>query len=187
MNNVGTKKGGDRLPAGEADMVSDDDAKGGVWMETRPTREELRAQLQEKRWTISNAAAYLGVSRQRLYSAFADADRSRFWECAVRGMPECTRVMANRLQEERRKAAKKRPSRATVETPGHQVGAIVAAIADIGSIAEEGEEGLVAGIRGEGVAQAYFIRLPGGEDWFPASTFHTLFADTGKTDPRSRR
>lgn len=140
----------------------------------------LAARLREKGWRIRDAADYLGVSRQRLYCVFADPHRARLWECAVEGIPVCTPAMAQALQENRRKKTMSVPE-ATQAAPEFEVGDGVTAMTEMGSLANEGEEGWIADIHGEKDKQKLLIRLPGGEDWFPVDAFHVSFTTNGKT------
>lgn len=140
----------------------------------------LPAQLRQKGWSIRDAADYLGVSRQRLYSVFADPCRARLWECAVAGIPACTAEMAQALKEARR--ARPRPvSRAKpAEPPAFEIGDGVIAV-DYTGIAEEGEEGWIGGIRGAKDRLELLVRMPRGEDWFGLADFGEVFMTNGKT------
>lgn len=139
----------------------------------------LAAQLRANGWTIRDAADYLGVSRQRLYSVFADRNRARLWECAVAGMPACTPEIAAELREARTR--KPRPAR-TRPAPivRIEVGDGVVATAYAG-IADEAEEGWIVDVRGEGADMRLLVRMPDGEDWFPLADFHDFFMTNGKT------
>lgn len=139
----------------------------------------LAARLRGKGWSVRDAADYLGVSRQRLYSVFADPGRVRLWECAIAGMPACTPEIAKALKEERRKKPKPLP-RPKIEAPAFEVGDVVVAVTYAG-IAEEDEEGWIAGIRGQKDSLELLVKMPDGEDWFPIDDFHDLFMTNGKT------
>ena len=140
----------------------------------------LAARLRDKGWSIRDAADYLGVSRQRLYAVFADPGRVRLWECAVAGMPSCTPEMAKTLKEARRKAFKPLPCKVADTPPEFEVGDVVMATKYTG-IAQEGDEGVIAGLRGVKASLTLLVRMPGGEDWFSTDDFHAFFAATGKT------
>ena len=58
----------------------------------------LAEKLRQKGWSITSAALYLGVSRQRLYSVFADPGRARLWSCAVEGIPHFSPQIAELLK-----------------------------------------------------------------------------------------
>lgn len=137
----------------------------------------LAERLRSKGWSIRDAAEYLGVSRQRLYTAFKDPDRARLWECAVAGLPECTQEIQRQLKAERQSKPRP-PPRPRVVAPEFEVGDEVMATKYAG-IAEEGESGSVAGLRGEKDKLEILVRMPDGEDWFPQKLFHQHFATTG--------
>ncbi len=140
----------------------------------------LAARIREKGWSIRDAADYLGVSRQRLYAVFADPARARLWECAIAGMPACTSEIAQTLKAARKNAAKPVPGKAFDSPPEFEVGDVVVAIKHAG-IAEEGEEGVIAGLRGDKESLTILVRMAGGENWFGVSDFHAFFATNGKT------
>ncbi len=140
----------------------------------------LAARLREKGWSIRDAADYLGVSRQRLYAVFADPARARLWECAIAGMPACTPHIAQALKAARKKAAKPAQAKAQEAPPEFEIGDVVVATKHAG-IAEEGEEGVIAGLRGVQSSLTILVRMAGGEDWFAVSDFHAFFATNGKS------
>ena len=139
----------------------------------------LATRLREKGWSVRDAAAYLGVSRQRLYSVFADPDRIRLWACAIAGMPACTSQLKKLVKGER-KAKPKVPARPRYVVPAFEVGDGVVATTYAG-IAEEGDEGTIEEIRGQAATLALLVRMPGGEDWFPIKDFNAVFMTNGKT------
>jgi hypothetical protein len=147
-----------------------DGSFGGLWFNP------LAAQLREKGWSVRDAAAYLGVSRQRLYSVFADPDRIRLWACAIAGMPDCTPSLKKQL----RAARKAKAPRPRDVAPVFAVGDGVTATAYAG-IAEEGDEGTIEEIRGAATSLELRVRMPGGEDWFPVKDFNAVFMTNGKT------
>ena len=140
----------------------------------------LAARIRDKGWSIRDAADYLGVSRQRLYAVFVDPARARLWECAIAGMPACTPDIAKALQAARKKAAKPVPGKVLDAPPEFEVGDMVVATKHAG-IAEEGEEGVIAGLHGAKTSLTILVRMTGGEDWFAVSDFHAFFATNGKS------
>lgn len=139
----------------------------------------LAARLRENGWSVRDAADYLGVSRQRLYSVFADPRRARLWECAVAGLPVCTDEIKLALKTERDRKPKPLP-RVKIKAPGMEVNDIVICSKYAG-IAEEGEEGWIAGLTGKKDALKVMVKMPGGEDWFPLKDFHEYFVTNGLT------
>lgn len=137
----------------------------------------LAARLRDKGWSIRDAADYLGVSRQRLYTAFDDPNRARLWECAIQGMPACTAVLKGELKALRLKKPRPAP-RVTLQAPAFEVGDEVV-VTKYAGIAEEDEAGFIAGLRGAKDQQEILVSMPGGEDWFPLADFHAHFATTG--------
>lgn len=136
----------------------------------------LAARLREKGWSIRDAADYLGVSRQRLYSVFEDPGRARLWDCAVAGIPQCTQEISQELKALRKNRVK--PPRTHFNAPEFEIGDEVMATRYAG-IADEGEAGLIAGLRGQNAELEILVRMPDGEDWFPKADFHDYFATTG--------
>ncbi|KLR57299.1 helix-turn-helix transcriptional regulator [Diaphorobacter sp. J5-51] len=142
----------------------------------------LAQALRDKGWTVRDAAEYLGVSRQRLYSVFADPARPRLWGCAVAGMPACTPEIKLALKTGRKakpKPAPAPPRPVAEQRPEFEVGDVVMATKYAG-IAEEGEEGVIAALRGAQVNLELLVQMPDGEDWFPVKDFHACFATTGR-------
>ena len=146
---------------------------------------DLTTLLREKRWNISNAAAYLGVSRQRLYAVFADPRRIRLWECAVDGMPVCTAAIAGALRKERksrqpvaREHSADRASKPQLEVEENDV---VVSTRHVGDIAVEGDEGWIAEVRIRGRTVDLHVCMPRGSDWFSLADFHRLFITNGRT------
>lgn len=146
----------------------------------------LAQTLGEKGWSVRDAADYLGVSRQRLYSVFADPHRARLWPCAIAGMPVCSPDIKAALSAKRKAKSKPRPSpvaRAELPTrPEFEVGDVVMATKHAG-IADEGEEGTIAAIRGHQASLELLVQASEGEDWFNVRDFHAFFATTGKQRP----
>jgi len=140
----------------------------------------LAARLREKGWSVRDAADFLGVSRQRLYSVFADPARVRLWECAIAGMPACTHQLKKLVKDERKTKPKAPPRRPRYVAPAFEVGDGVVATTYAG-IAEEGDEGTIEGIRGQKASLELLVRMPGGEDWFPSEDFNDCFMTNGKT------
>ncbi len=150
-------------------------------MTPSPVAVELAQKLKLKKWTIRDAAIFFGVSRQRLYSVFADPNRIRLWECAVEGMPVCNASLKQRVKEERLAMANRKPK--TQVKPQDDLIAIgngVTAVSYAG-IAEEGEEGWITGIRGKGKGLAVQVKMVDGADWFPIADFNNFFMTNGKT------
>mgnify|MGYP001074140143 CR=1 FL=1 len=137
----------------------------------------LAARLRAKGWTISSAALYLGVSRQRLYDVFSDPARARLWECAVAGIPERTPEINEALKTQRQRRPKAVP-RAPIAVTEFELGDEVMTVKHAG-IADEDVAGYIEGLRGEGEALEVLVVMPAGQDWFPRKVFHEYFHSTG--------
>ena len=148
------------------------------------SKARLMTELKQKHWQMVDAAFFLGVSRQRLYSALDDPRRARIWDLAITGLPECSDQLARdirKLRLDRRKNASPSPAAAPTSADyGYRVGDVVMAIAYAG-IAEDGDEGWIVGIKGATSAPEMLVRMPQGEDWFPLADFERYFVTTGKT------
>ena len=138
----------------------------------------LRDYLRVKGWSVQAAAAYLGVSRQRLYAVFADSDRIRLWECAIAGMPPFSSKIAQTLKASRLYKAKpiKPPSAILYK---FTVGDVIVCDKYAG-IADEGDEGTISGIRGSANSPDILVHMPGGQDWFAFDLFNDYFLTNGK-------
>ena len=102
------------------------------------------------------------------------------WECAIAGMPTCTSQIVQTLKAARKKAAKPAQAKAQEAPPEFEIGDVVIATKHAG-IAEEGEEGVIAGLCGTKETLTLLVRMPSGEDWFAVSDFHEFFATNGKS------
>lgn len=150
---------------------------------TEPHGTPLAQILRDKGWSVRDAADYLGVSRQRLYSVFADPNRVRLWACAIAGMPPCSPEIKGALSSNRKAKAMPRPSPsprpALQMRPEFEVGDVVVATKYAG-IADEGGEGTIAAMRGHKASLELLVQAPDGEDWFLVKDFHAFFATTGR-------
>ena len=102
------------------------------------------------------------------------------WECAIAGTPTCTPEVAKALKAARKKAAKPVPGKVLDAPPEFEVGDVVGTTKHAG-IAEEGEEGVIAGLHGAKASLTILVWMAGGEDWFAVSDFHDIFAINDKT------
>ena len=134
----------------------------------------LAAKLRHKGWSISSAALYLGVSRQRLYMVFDDPGRARLWDCAIEGLPEFTPQIAEALRAQRPKVVPK----PAVHIEEFEVGDVLMCTKYAG-IAEEDARGHIAQLRGSGATLEILVVMPDGQDWFPRALFYEHFATTG--------
>ncbi len=161
--------------------------------EKRTVGGHLAEKIRKKGWSVRDAADYLGVSRQRLYSVFADPSRARIWECAIEGLPHCSKAIHEELKDAREKRQQartprdgqrskpKNPSTELALTLGIEVNDVVIALTYAG-IAEEGEEGWIASIRRNATGPELLVCMQNGEeDWFPLDTFNEHFITNGKT------
>lgn len=150
---------------------------------TKAHETPLAQTLRDKGWSVRDAAEYLGVSRQRLYSVFADPNRVRLWSCAIAGIPLCSPDIKAALSTRRKAKAKARPSpppRPVFQMrPEFEVGDEVMATKHAG-IADEGQEGTIVAIRGPQASLELLVQTSEGEDWFQVGDFHNFFATTGR-------
>ena len=143
----------------------------------KPRTGALADKLRLKGWSMSSAALYLGVSRQRLYTVFADPGRARLWDCAIEGMPACTPEISQSLQALRARRPKAAP-RPVVHVEEFEPGDVVMCTKHAG-IAQEDDEGHIAGLRGSDASLEILVVMPDGQDWFPRALFYDHFATTG--------
>ena len=146
-------------------------------MATKRSAGLLATRLRDKGWSIKDAAQYLGVSRQRLYTVFDDPSRARLWECAIAGIPACTTEIKAALKADRDRKPRP-PPRVRLVGSEFEVGDEVMATKHAG-IGDEGMTGVILALRGEKASLQLLIRMDDGEDWFPLKDFHDFFATTG--------
>ena len=147
----------------------------------------LAERLRTKGWSIRDAAQYLGVSRQRLYTVFEDPGRARLWECAIAGIPQCTQQIKEELRTARAAKLKLKPVREVpVERPEFEIGDEVVAIRSSG-LAEEDERAHIVRLRGSQQTKdlQLLVQGPEGEEWLPEKTFRYYFESTGLNIKRS--
>lgn len=147
----------------------------------------LAERLRTKGWSIRDAAQYLGVSRQRLYTVFEDPGRARLWECAIAGIPQCTQQIKEELRIARAAKLKLKPVREVpVERPEFEIGDEVVAIRSSG-LAEEDERAHIVRLRGSQQTKdlQLLVQGPEGEEWLPEKTFRYYFESTGLNIKRS--
>ena len=169
-------------------------------LSSRLSKRALEGLLKEKGWTILDAAQFLDVSRQYLYSNFDDPRRPRLLDCAILGLPRCSPEIAQELKaaRDRLKSQKPKPAKRTSgSTPNAasspdsenvagilEIGAGVSALKYVGKMAEEGAEGWVRRIFRVGDILTYSIEFPGvGTEDFPESLVKEFFVENGKQAP----
>lgn len=152
----------------------------------RASPASLKSIIHDKGWTMRDAADYLEVSRQRLYSALANKQRPRFWDISIQNLPICTQAIKNELALERAGRKRKRPKKSkpsgASDSGNHQVEVddCVVAISYAG-IAEEGDQGWVTSVRGAGASREIEVQMPDGRRWFSLAEFDDYFQTTGLT------
>lgn len=169
-------------------MVSNNDGVSNYLTPTlgakRAPSAALKSAIRDKSWTVRDAADYLEVSRQRLYSAIADKHRARFWDLAILNLPMCSEAIRNELALARAANKRKRHKRANAkalpkpQTHSIDVDDYVVAISYAG-IAEEGDQGCVIAVRGHGAWREYQVETTSGQRWFSQDEFDDHFQTTG--------
>ena len=147
----------------------------------------LAERLRTKGWSIRDAAQYLGVSRQRLYTVFEDPGRARLWECAIAGIPQCTQQIKEELRTARAAKLKLKPVREVpVERPEFEVGDEVVAVRSSG-LADEDQRAHIVRLRGSQQTKdlQLLVQGPEGDEWLPEKTFRYYFESTGLNIKRS--
>ena len=147
----------------------------------------LAERLRTKGWSIRDAAQYLGVSRQRLYTVFEDPGRARLWECAIAGIPQCTPQIKEELRTARTAKQMLKPIReVVVERPEFEIGDEVVAVRSSG-LADEDQRAHIVRLRGSQQTKdlQLLVQGPEGEEWLPEKTFRYYFESTGLNIKRS--
>lgn len=146
-------------------------------------RATLVAALKEKGWSIRDAAEYLGVSRQRIYSAFADPFRARLWECAISGLPKCTKAMAKSLKEARKARIPVQRKSTGSAPPEFEINDGVASVAH-SDFCADGQEGWIADIVRDRQGTRLLIHTQQSQFWLSVKEFREYFVTNGKTRPQ---
>ena len=143
---------------------------------------KLLDKLRLKGWTIKDAALYLGVSRQRLYSVSSNPSHDKLWDCAVDGIPTCSDTLKRDLRQvsvNRSRKAKNTAPKSILRSYSFDVGDLVVCDKYAG-IADFGDEGAIAGLREANTTVEILVSMPGGEDWFSLNQFNEFFLTTGR-------
>jgi hypothetical protein len=161
----------------------------------RLTPEQFKALAKYKGWKFKMLAQRWGVTPEWISAISRDPDRDLRYDDALIGLPNLKRL-ARDLKSRTRQieaamlklgapVAKSRPAPLP---PGYRYrgylvpGAIVAACADVGSMAEEGMRGVVFQVTDDGVCETYGVIFESGLwDWFGPDYVDQYLATTGLT------
>lgn len=162
---------------------------------SRLTPHEFDAVLAAKGWLKKEVAQRWGVSPVWVSNISRDPNRPPHWDDAVLGLPN--RRFLSRNEKRRRDLIDSLTTQASVQrntTGGYRyhghlsIGAIVAAVEDVGSIAEAGMRGIVFGIRETGKQEEYGVIFETGEfDWFSPEYIDRLIVSTGLADENTAK
>jgi hypothetical protein len=158
------------------------------------SRDEFKALIMSRGWSMSNLAWHWGISLEHLSRLIVDRDRPVYWDDAAAGVRILTRADAAKLRKDRLHAtaqvrAKRLEVRKSQVKPagtGYSyqgflvVGSVVVVSNPLG-YANQGDEGVVVEVSDDGSGEIYRIQFAGGEEWFDAKRFELHLFETGKT------
>lgn len=159
----------------------------------RLTREQFRALARDKGWKLKMLAERWGVTPEWVSIISRDPHRDIRFDDALFGLPNLRHLARDlrrrELQVEEAVAAYRasqvskpyKPSAAGYRYHGYlTVGMIVAAATQFGTVAEEGERGMVFHIRDNHDEETYGVIFEnGGIEWFPPVLVDSYLAGTG--------
>lgn len=147
----------------------------------RLSPEEFHQAVRAKGWTFKALATYLQLTPVAVSNAARNANRGRYWDLALVALPNISRL---RLRQ--RRAPRKRLGEGFRYHGLLYVGALVTAATAVGSIAEEGERGLVVEVMERKSDEIYGIIFPNGEfDRFSPDDFDRYMALSGLEDAQT--
>lgn len=162
-------------------------------LNTRMTRDEFKALARAKGWKFTMLAQRWGVTPEWISSISRDAQRDLCYDDALFGLPDLNRVPAE-LRSRRRTltnaaqgARQSAPGRRTRKKgPGYRyqgyvrLGSILTVAAAFGSIAQEGERGIVVEVADAAGEENYRVIFENGaSETFSPDAVDTYLADTG--------
>lgn len=151
----------------------------------------FRAILKERGWTITEFARGLGLTRTWVTRVIDDVSRSRSYTEALWALPDKKNVKRElaarqKLIERLKSSVKKSGPLKSLSKPGFRyrvylpVGAVVQASSAVGSIAEEGERGIVFDVKGTDFMDSYGIIFEsGGFDYFNPDDIDAMVVSIG--------
>lgn len=135
-----------------------------------------KRRIQDKGWSLTDAADFLGVSRQNLYNALNEAEPILLWQLAIAALPPATPELSRRLRAARQAA---RAARAAPVSP-YAPRDVLICVEDC-AVAQEGDEVVVADVRVRGRRGEFRLRAARGEAWLSQRALETHFVATGRT------
>lgn len=134
----------------------------------RPLRESVafKAAIYAKGWSIAGLAKHWEISREWLLKLAADEQRPRHYDDAVAGLPRIGPPITLRAAWSAKLDGRELPAK--IHVPGLRyrnylfVGAIVVALKDVGSLAEEGMRGYVVHVHQRDNHESYRILFETG-------------------------
>lgn len=163
---------------------------------SRLTPQEWLAILSWKKIPVETLAKRWGVSKVWVYAIARNPDRACHYDDALIGLPNAnsSRPLRNRdaqvaaaMRGLRPKSAvkKERPLPPSYRYKGYLVlGSIVTASSHVGSIAEEGDRGIVVHVEDDGKQQRFGVIFESGQsDFFLPDHVDTYLASTGLIAP----
>ena len=158
----------------------------------RLTREEFRALAKAKGWKFTMLAARWGVTPEWVSNISRDPQRDLRYDDALYGLPNLhhlkrdlrhrSRELSVAVQEQQARRA----TRSILPAPGHRYrgylmpGTVVTVATAFGSIAEEGQRGIVFQVDQRDGQEFYDVVFENGEhDWFAPDAVDRYLVATG--------
>lgn len=149
---------------------------------------QFKALVRLKGWTYEGLSKRWGLSRVWVSKIAANPNRPSHYVDAVFGLPEasgkgtCSRAAAKYLKRigAHPEEAELKPKGPGFRYQGYLVlGRIVTAAVDVGSLALEGERGVVVKLKSNLFEERYVIRFQGGEEEFSPELVDQYLVDSG--------
>lgn len=147
---------------------------------------EAKEMLQLKRWSVSNLAFRWKMRRETLSRLINNPRRPQRITDGIVGLPRLSAGESRALTVQRLDLVppvtrpRKQVEAAPVMVPLFEVGAILLATAPVGSVAEEGDEGIVMRVDIGSTNVFYKIRWPYGDDLFSEVEIENIVVDSGR-------
>ena len=158
----------------------------------RLTREEFRALAKAKGWKFTMLAARWGVTPEWVSNISRDLQRDLRYDDALYGLPNLHHLKRDLRQRDRelsvalQEQQARRATRSVLSVPGHRYrgylvpGAVVTVATAFGSIAEEGQRGIVLQVDQSDGQEIYDVVFENGEhDWFAPDAVDRYLVATG--------
>ena len=150
---------------------------------------EVRAPLKAKGWTNALLAQRWKITPVWVSQIINNPDRAPHYDDAIKGLPRCAVKPVKRGRKPAAASREPRQARKVKRPAGYRysgilaMGAVLAAERAFGSMAEEGEYGVVVEVIDDGTSEAYRVAFACGcSEVLGPDLFEQYFIDVGLDD-----